>query len=367
MDRAIIERMISLAIEIQQIPAPSLGEKHRAVFVRDLMKQERLSDVTLDPVNNVFARLPGESSARCLVVSAHLDTVFPAETPLSISRKRGQIAGPGIGDNSIGVAGLLGLVWLLEAAGEKLPGDLWLVANVGEEGMGNLKGMRAVVDRFADSPIAYVVLEGLAYGRIYYQGLGVRRYRIEAHTEGGHSWGDYGAPSAIHELASFVHKLTTRRLPVKPRTTINVGEFSGGISVNTIAADAALMLDLRSEGSGQLEAVSKKVEKLVSAFDREEVRFTCELVGEREAGKILPTHPLVSLAVKVLQDQGQKPELMIGSTDANVPLSRGYAAICIGLTKGGNAHTPREFMFTSLLPMGMKQLAEVVRGAFGVL
>lgn len=367
MENAFVERILSLAVDIQQIPAPSLAERQRAEYVHQQFLGEGLADVSRDDLDNVYARIPGESTTRSLVISAHLDTVFPVETPLTVSRAPGQIAGPGIGDNAVGVAGLFGLVWALGDAQVQLPGDVWLVANIGEEGLGNLKGMRRVVDRFGKQPLAYIVLEGLAYGRIYHHGLGVRRYRISAHTSGGHSWGDYGTPSAIHELASLVHKLTTRRIPKKPRTTINVGEIGGGLSVNTIAPEAWLMLDLRSESWEQLLSVSHKVESMVQSFQRKDVRFTCEMVGEREAGKIARIHPLVHLVEGVLSGQDCNPELAIGSTDANIPLSRGYPSVCIGLTTGGGAHTPEEFLFTGQLQAGMTQLVEVVRGAFDVL
>ncbi|MGZ6346135.1 MAG: M20/M25/M40 family metallo-hydrolase, partial [Anaerolineales bacterium] len=226
--------LIDLAVAIQQIPAPTFNEGDRAEFVRLRFSEEGLADVELDSVGNVFARLPGQDSKRSLVVSAHLDTVFLSNIDLHVSREPGRILAPGIGDNSLGVAGLFGLVWALRDRHQILPGDLWLAANVCEEGLGNLHGIRAVVDRFGSLPLAYIVLEGMALGQVYNRGLGVRRYRITVRTAGGHSWIDYGKPSAIHELTALATCIASLEPPRLPRTTLNVGIISGGTSVNTI-------------------------------------------------------------------------------------------------------------------------------------
>jgi acetylornithine deacetylase/succinyl-diaminopimelate desuccinylase-like protein len=367
MSSELIDRVIQRIIEIQQIPSPTFHEEKRARFIRQQFKAEGLKDVSMDELCNVYARLPGDNSETCLVVSAHLDTVFPVDTDLEVTKKRGQVAGPGIGDNSSGLGGLFGLLWSLTSEGIKLPGDLWLVANVGEEGLGDLNGMKAVVDRFEDKTLGYIVLEGMVYGRIYHQGLGVRRYRVTFRTPGGHSWVDYGAPSAIHELASLVTRLVSLKLPNKPRTTMNIGKFNGGISVNSIASEASLDLDLRSGGRDQLDRLIVKVEKLVHSFNRPGVETSYELIGNREMGGLDDDHPLVELAVRVMENQGRTPELDVGSTDANVPLSRGYPAICIGVTNGGHGHTTNEFILTEPLLGGISQIVEVVLVSFDVL
>jgi acetylornithine deacetylase/succinyl-diaminopimelate desuccinylase-like protein len=297
----------------------------------------------MDEPGNVFARLPGSAGARPLVVSAHLDTVFPADTVLTISRTPGRIGGPAIGDNSTGVAALFALLWALRALDARLPGDLWLVANVCEEGLGDLRGMKTVVDRFGKEPLAYLILEGLAYGRVYHRGLGIRRYRITVETSGGHSWVDHGAPSAVHELAALVTKLAALPLQRSPRTTLNVGVISGGTSINTIASHAALDLDLRSEQLTELIKLAGRMEKIVSKANRSGV------------------------AMQAIKNQGGSPELDIGSTDANYPLSLGLPAICIGLASGGGAHTTGEFIHIEPLAAGLAQLVEVVQQAFAVL
>jgi acetylornithine deacetylase/succinyl-diaminopimelate desuccinylase-like protein len=364
MDRTILTRILDLAITLQQIPAPTLAETERAVYLHERFRVEGLCDVERDGLDNVYGRLPGMGSSPPLVISAHSDTVFQMDTDLRLIRDDDRIAAPGIGDNSLGLAGLMGLVWALRERGIQLPGDLWLVANVGEEGLGNLRGMRAVVDRFEDGPLAYIVLEGMALGQVYHRGLGVQRYRITANTAGGHSWVDHGVPSAIHELAVLITQLDALRLSHQPRSTLNVGVIAGGTSVNTIASKAHLELDLRSEAAENLNELLGQVEALIEKRERADVHFELEKIGHRPLGELPSNHPLVRLAVRALKREGVDAKLNIGSTDANVPLSRGIPAICIGLTTGGKAHTMDEYIYTQPLAQGLEQLIRVVRGAF---
>lgn len=361
---ALINRILDLAVTIQQIPAPTFGEARRADFVHRQFLAEGLTDVSIDADGNVYARLPGMGNAKPLVVSAHLDTVFPETTDLTISRSVEEIAGPGIGDNALGLAGLFGLLWSLRLRGSTLPGDVWLVANVGEEGLGDLCGMRAVVDRFGDSVQAYLVLEGMALGHIYNRGLGVRRYRVTIQTAGGHSWVDYGRPSAVHELAALITRLTDLQIPQKPRTSLNVGTISGGTSINTIASIATLELDLRSEDTYVLERLAVQVEIMAAETSRVGVDVLAEVIGCRPPGEISSNHHLVRLAMQCLQAQGIQSYLHIGSTDANVPLSRGLPAICLGLTTGFGAHTRSEFIRTRPLAQGLAQLVTLVEHVF---
>jgi acetylornithine deacetylase/succinyl-diaminopimelate desuccinylase-like protein len=358
------ERVLDLAIQIQRIPAPTFHEARRARYLRKIFINEGLVNVEIDDISNVFARLPGTGQARPLVVSAHSDTVFPEDTDLSSRRAEQRIYGPGIGDNCLGVAGLIGLIWMFKREKIKLPGDLWLVANVGEEGLGDLRGMRAVVDRFGETPQAYLILEGMALGQIYHRALGVQRYRIAVKTPGGHSWADYGKPSAISELATIIEKLNQLALPEEPRTTLNVGVIEGGFSVNTIAAQASLELDLRSEDTEALKKLVESVETLVEQANLPEVQVDAEIIGHRPAGKIPTQHPLVQLAAQALQAQKLQPQFMIGSTDANIPLSRNFPAITIGLTIGKGAHTLDEYILTEPLEKGLDHLLDIVSGAF---
>lgn len=360
-------RLIDLAVAIQQIPAPTLHEADRAEFVRLRFAEEGLADVEMDSAGNVFARLPGQDSKRALVVSAHLDTVFLPNIDLHVEREPGRILAPGIGDNSMGVAGLFGLVWALRDQRQVLPGDLWLVANVCEEGLGNLRGIRAVVDRFGSQPLAYIVLEGMALGQVYNRGLGVHRYRITIRTAGGHSWIDYGKPSATHVLTALSSRIAALELPRLPRTTLNIGIISGGTSVNTIAAEAMLELDLRSEDAGRLEDLARQVEQFVMDARKPGVTAEAEIIGQRPAGEIHADHPLVTLAQECLRLAGVEPHLNTGSTDANLPLSRGLPAVTIGLTTGGRAHSVQEFIDLAPLEKGMDQALRLVSTVWDIL
>ena len=357
-------RVLDLAVAIQQIPAPTFAEEQRSAYLRACFEAEGLSDVWVDELGNLFGRLPGVGVSPPLVVTAHTDTVFPAGTDLRVQREVERIHGPGIGDNALGAAGLLGLVWALREKQITLPGDLWLVANVCEEGLGDLRGMRRVVERFGDRPLAYLVLEGMSLGQVYHRGLGVRRYRITARTPGGHSWVDFGRPSAIHELAKLVTRLTALPLSNRPRCSLNVGMIAGGTSVNTIAAEAWLELDLRSESAQALLNLVEGVETLVVGAGCEDVRVCMDAIGERPLGRIPARHPLVQLARRSLEAQGLKPNLSIGSTDANVPLSRGLPAVCLGLSTGARAHTLQEYIYTAPLQKGLACLVEVVERVF---
>lgn len=369
--KASVKRLLDLTVQIQQIPAPTFAEANRAQFVEGLFKTEGLQDISVDDVNNVYACLPGAGKARPLIVSAHLDTVFPFETNLTVSKQKDRIIGPGIGDNSLGVAALFGLLWSLRKRKLSLPGDVWLVANVGEEGLGDLRGMRAVVDRFGREVHAYLIIEGLSLGYIQHRALGVQRYRIRASTQGGHSWSDYGQPSALHELSALVTQLVAIPLPEEPRTSLNVGRMGGGTSVNAIAADAWLELDLRSESPEVLRELALTVVGLVQASStmpgtgKPEVRMEAEVIGRRPAGELPSGHPLVRLAEDCLREQGVEPRLMIGSTDANVPLSLGLPALVVGVTNGSGAHTNGEFIYTEPVERGMGQLTQFVSRVWG--
>src|SRR5215216_926903 len=357
-------RLIDLAIDIQQIAAPTFEEAKRAKFVRKLFLKEKLENVSIDKTGNVCGRLPRgqgqKSDGKTLIVSAHMDTVFPADTDLRVTRQPERVYGPGLGDNSLGVAALLCLIWMLRERNIELGSDVWFVANVCEEGLGDLRGMKAVVDRFGASVRAYLVIEGLALGHIYHRAVGVKRYRVTARTTGGHSWSDYGKPSAIHELAKFIVQLTALELPGHPRTTMNVGKISGGTSVNVIASEASLDLDLRSEGQASLAQLIAAVERLIGHANRSDIQVEAEVIGQRPAGEMSPTHPLVNLAEECLREQGLNPILTSGSTDANVPLSKGYPAVVLGISTGGSAHTVKEYIHTEPVEKGMEQLVRFV-------
>jgi len=359
-----IDRIIDRTIQIQQIAAPTFYEAERAEFVRKLFEEEGLEDVTIDETGNVYGRwATAKANSKPLIISAHLDTVFPFEMDLSVKHNHEKVHGIGIGDNSLGVGALFGLMWMLRK--EQLGGDIWFVANTCEEGLGDLKGMKSVVDRFGSDVLAYLVLEGMALGHIYHRAVGVKRYRISAKTQGGHSWSDYGQPSAVLELSRLIVQLSSMRLPTHPRTTMNVGKIQGGTSINVIPADAWMELDLRSEGQDELAELVAGVERLIETADRPDVRIEADVIGARPAGEISANHPLIKLAQECLNEQGMDAVLTSGSTDANIPLSKGYPALVLGVSKGGGAHTKYEFIDTSPIEKGMEQLVSFIEKAWG--
>ncbi len=360
----LLQRVLDLAMAIQCIPAPTFEEGKRAVFVEQQFKREQIKEIRQDELGNLYVHLQGEEVTPPLVISAHLDTVFPLEYHRPAFRQGNHIYGPGIGDNALGVAALLGIVWAFNEANRLPKGDLWLVANVGEEGLGNLSGMRKVVEHFGAEVTAYIVLEGMALGYIYNRALGVRRYRLTVKTKGGHSWVNFGDPSAIHEMAGLISDLSAISLPEKPRCSLNVGVINGGVSVNTIAPFVAAELDLRSESAEKLDWLNHLVLNEVEKHNSPDVRVSAECTGFRPQGELPAEHWLVQLAVQCLKAQGINAQLNIGSTDANIPLSLGYPAICIGLTHGNGSHTTDELIYCDSLRQGMGQLLLLVEKVF---
>jgi tripeptide aminopeptidase len=362
---AFAKMILDLAGQIQQIPAPTFSEGKRAEFMAQYFRELGLKDVQIDPTGNVLARLPGISAAeKPLVVSAHLDTVHPHGTPLPLTRSADRLVGPSIGDNSLGLAALLALPMWLRDQSIRLPGDLWLAANVGEEGLGDLNGMQAVVERFGGLALAYLVIEGIGFGNVLHRGLSVERYKVVVDTPGGHSWSDYGEPSAIHILCALVARLADIPLSKNPCTTLNVGVIQGGTSINSIAAQAWMELDLRSEDGMRLTHLVSQVHRIVHDAQRNNARVTIQRVGKRPAGTLPVSHPLVRLACDVLEDLNVQPRLDIASTDSNLPLSRGYPSVCIGITHGNNAHAADEFILTAPTSQGLAQLVDIVTRAW---
>lgn len=366
---ATVPHLVDQSIVIQQIPAPTFAEAARAAYLEGRFGEVGLVDVQRDGLNNVYGRFPGSDSLNKapVIISAHSDTVFPAGTDLTVRRDGHLIHGPGIGDNSTGVAGLLVLAETLRVQAIRPLADIWFVANVGEEGLGDLRGMRAVVERFGGHAI-YLVVEGGLFGQISHQAIGVHRYEITIHTPGGHSWGNFGQRSAIHELGRLIAAIDKIQLPLKPKTTYNVGVIEGGTSVNTIAQTARMLLDLRSEDPHRLSILVSEVERLVINRQRlRDVAVEMKQIGNRPPGQISRDTPLVQQAATALRFVGStKVNFIASSTDANVPLSQGYAAVCIGLTESGNAHRLDEYMDSTCLAKGMSQLLLLALSAAGI-
>lgn len=342
-------------LAIQRLPAPTFNERQRAEYVAEQMRALGVEDIEIDEISNVYGVIRGtHPAAPGLMVSAHLDTVFPLTTDLTATITPTTVQAPGIGDNSVAVAGLLALAkWLGD--GHRLQCDVMLVATTREEGLGNLDGMRAAFARLRER-VGYVInLEGLAFGHIYNAGIAVRRLLITAETDGGHSWLHFGRPSATHALITLGAKITALRPLSNPRTTFNIGIIEGGEAINAIATSARLWLDLRSEE----RAAVLEIERQVGAFIEDPaagIRWSIDVVGDRPSGYLAPDHPLVQAAGASLVRVGVVPTLETGSTDANIPLSEGCPAVTICITRGGNAHRTDEYIEIEPIAQGLKQL-----------
>ncbi len=354
-----LQRLIEHTLAIQATPAPTFEEQERAGLMQRMMAAARLEDVDVDPAGNVLGRVPGSGGGPAVVVSAHLDSVFTRDQVTPARRSGTQLVGPGVGDNAVALAALAELA-------EDLPShhpaaDIWLVANVCEEGLGNLLGMQHIVEKFGDRVAGYVVLEGMALGHIYHRGLPIRRFRVEAHGEGGHSWIHAGRQSSIHRLIEVGHAILGLEIPDIPRSTLNIGRMVGGTSINSIASFATMEIDMRSEDPGVLDQWIEKTESLLESLGTGSMQITIEAIGHRPAGGIPETHPLVKAAVSSYRSVfSAEPALECGSTDASLPLSVGLPAVCVGITNGGEAHTAQEFIAIEPIPQGYEALLRLV-------
>jgi len=361
-----VPQLLDEAVTIQQIPAPTFHEERRAAYVYERFRNLPTLDpdsVLIDDLYNVYGRLPGaDPAAPALLVSAHTDTVFEQHTPLTAHRYKDTIHGPGIGDNSLGVAAVLALADLFSQF-ERLPADIWFVANSREEGMGDLGGIRGVYERLKGRIGYAIVIEGMALGHIYIGGIAVRRLKISCSGPGGHSWLHFSRGSAIHALMRLGANIAALRPPESPRTTYNIGVVSGGQSVNTIAPYAEMLLDMRSETREGLAALERTIMSLVESARTADLSFKVEVVGDRPAGHIPKTHPLPSLAADIMRHIGQVATFESGSTDANLLLAAGLPAVTVGITTGANAHRTDEYIDIPPVWDGMYQLALLVAGA----
>jgi tripeptide aminopeptidase len=346
--------VIDDAVTICAIPAPPFHEAQRARHVAERMAALGLGSPTADAEGDIICELPGDPALPTVLLMAHLDTVFGPEVPIAVSREGDHLHGPGIGDNSMGLAALL---WVGTALRD-LPGrgPLVLAANVGEEGLGNLRGAKALWARFGNRADAWLVLEGGMFNRAVSVGVASRRLSIRYHAGGGHSWSHFGRPSAIHALGRLIDQIAQIHVPHNPKTTYNVGVIKGGRGVNTIAPEAGLVLDMRSEAPEALADLEGIVRSLVASIaDAAGVRASIEVVGDRPGGRLAAGHPLIALTEAAALTVGVPVVWEAGSTDANVPLGQGAAALCIGIARGENMHTVEEVLDTSVLTAGLHQ------------
>lgn len=356
--------LLASAAAIQQIPAPTFAEDRRAAAIAGQFAALGAVEIQVDDRFNVLGRWPGQNPDRpALLVAAHTDTVFPTETDLRLIEADSRLYGPGIGDNSLGVAALLALLQTLQRHALHLPADIWLAANSREEGLGDLGGIRAVWQTLGHRLGAAIIVEGMALGRVYHAGIAVRRLRITCRAPGGHSWLHFGQPSAVHSLIALGARILALQPPAHPRTTYNIGQISGGHSVNSLATQAELYLDLRSEDPHTLADLEQAVRAETQALQQDPVQFTVEVVGDRPAGRIALDHPLVELASAALAVVGRTATYESGSTDANLLLAQGLPTVTVGITHGGQAHRLDEFIETAPVADGLWQFVLLVIAA----
>lgn len=351
---AFADRTIALAKQIAQVPAPTGEESDRAISVQDLFRQHGVPDVGIDSFSDVVARHPGRDRTKSVLLAAHIDTVFRRDTVLAIHQDANRAYGPGLGDNSLGVAAVIMIPQMIEELGLQPATDLLLTGNVGEEGLGNLRGITRVLDDHGEIG-AVIAVEGQNLGRITHIAVGSVRLRVTVTGPGGHSWGDYGNPSAIHAAARYIEALSRIPATNSPKTTLSVGMISGGISINTIAPTTTFDIDLRSTDPVALNRIENRVRAELKRSE-DQISVDIEILGKRPAGQVSVSSPIVVAAAEVLRSINCSPAADASSTDANAAIARNIPAVCIGMTSGGNAHRLDEFIDLAPVGTGLAQL-----------
>ena len=349
------ERHLAKQVQIAEIPAPTFHEAERGKFLAEEFRKLGLANVGTDAQGNVLGWRPGESS-ETLVIAAHLDIAFAPGGVVKVRKEGARWHGPGLADDSRGLAALLAIVEALNEGALKTRRTLLFVANVGEEGLGDLAGMKYL---FQKSPHreklkAFISIDGTDPARIANSGTGVKRYRVTLRGPGGHSYGNFGRPSPIHAAARVTARLADLDVPATPKTTFNVGRVNGGTSVNAIAEECWFEVDLRSEDPGQLDRIELSLmsairlgleaENAKRAPSGEKVTAETKLVGIRPAGNTPEADPLVKAAAWSARALGFTPSFRTGSTDSNLPMSLGIPAVTLGGGgKSDNAHSLNEW------------------------
>jgi len=344
-------------VRLCEIPAPPFGEAARAEAMKAAFEALGLADVHLDAVGNVIGVRPGRAARPNLVLAAHLDTVFPEGTDVRVERDGSRLVGPGIGDDCLGLATLIGVARALNEAGLETPGTITFVANVGEEGLGDLRGTKNLFEHELAGRIdRFVSVDGAGYG-ITRVGVGSYRYRITFHGPGGHSYGAFGLASPVHALGRAIAQIADFDVPKDPKTTFTVGRIGGGTSVNSIAFEAWAEIDLRSDDRAALDALERRLLHVVDAAvtvenarwgGRRTISVDKERVGVRPPGQTPLDSPIVQAAISVTRALGLPVRLETGSTDANVPMGLGVPAVTIdGGGKGSGAHSLAESLDTT--------------------
>jgi tripeptide aminopeptidase len=363
-------------IRICSVPATPFAEEQRAEYLGQKFRELGLHDVSLDEEGNCLGLWRGTSSTPLIIVSAHLDTVFAKGTDFTVRREGERLLAPGIADDGCGLIALLAIVQALRAAQIKTAGSILFAGTVGEEGEGNLRGVRHLLTRGSWSRQkidAFLSFDGPGVDRITNRALGSRRYRVEFTGSGGHSWGDFGLPNPVHAAGRAISRLAAYPVPRDPRTTFNVGNITGGTSVNAIPSRATMEVDLRSAADAELRRLDAFFRRAMrEALDEENgvrrpgdppLKIQLDLIGERPSGETLADSPLVKLAIESTKLIGVEPRLDQSSTDSNLPISLGIPAITLGA--GGTAsasHTLAEWYEPRDRDKGLKRGLLVILG-----
>jgi tripeptide aminopeptidase len=370
------ENTVAEQIKFTAIPAPTFDEHVRGQFFQKRFSELGLQNVRVDEHGNIFGYRPGSGEGPKLVVSAHLDTVFPHGTDVEAKVIDGKIYAPGIADDGRGLAALLTLIRAVNHTNFQTVGDIVFVATVGEEGLGDLRGVKGL---FADNTDidGFISIEPGTPNEITYLATGSRRYRVNYSGPGGHSFGNFGIPSAIHALGRAIAMISEIQVSENPKTTFNVGTINGGTSVNTIAASASMVLDMRSTSHEELLTLEEQVVGLLHQAAADEnlrwnkedsIKVQLELVGDRPAGSQSAEAIIVQSAMAAASVLGFEPELNNpSSTDSNVPIGLGIPAVTLG--GGGHyggCHTLQEFFDPKDAHYGVQKILLTILGLVGL-
>jgi len=362
---------------LTEIPAPPFQEEQRAAAVKVLLAEAGLT-AQIDKAGNVIGELRGVNEKEIVVIAAHLDTVFPPGTDVTVRRDGSRMDAPGISDNGSGVAALLALARALQFAHLKPQRTILFAGDVGEEGEGNLRGMRAIVDTYRGKLKAVVVLDGSGTDHVTTKALASRRLEALITGPGGHSWSDFGMPNPINALVRGAVRFINTKVPPTPRTTFNIGQIEGGTSVNSVPHEARLKVDIRSESEGELTRLESALRECVSAGVRDEMdsardrskgklEWKVELLGSRPGGELAADSALLTALRAADEYVGNQSRVERSSTDANIPLSVGIEAISIGAGgNGGGAHSLQEWYDSTGREAGLKRALLTILGVSGV-
>ena len=358
------DEALALLTELVQIPAPSNHEERRAEFCLNWLRSQGAQSAYIDEALNVIYPVGDTGENDLMVFMAHSDVVFPDTTPLPLRVENGRIYCPGVGDDTANAVALLTVAGHI--AREKLTPKgcgILLVINSGEEGLGNLKGIRHLFDTFGDRIREFISFDG-GECRCVNRAVGSKRYRIAIDTEGGHSYGAFGNRNAIAYLASLIDTLYTIKVPPLGKTTYNVGTISGGTSVNTIAQNAEMLYEFRSDEAEALAIMERHLEAALDFYRTKGITVTAELVGDRPCSAPVDETIMNAMTARAMaateRHYGRELNFDAGSTDCNIPLSRGVAALCLGVYRGRGAHTREENIDIDSLIPGVKFLFDAM-------